>query len=151
MPVSIDKAWEFFSDPSNLQTITPRDMNFIIRSGHELGHTYPGQIIVYSVSPLFNIPTTWVTEITHVNAPYFFVDEQRKGPYNLWHHQHHFKSLENGMTEMTDILHYEIPFGPLGRLLNALLISKKIDGIFEYRKKVLEMMFVLDRVNNRKA
>lgn len=141
LPVPIQKAWEFFSDPGNLQKITPEHMNFIIRSGAEQKRTYAGQIIVYTVSPLMNIPMTWVTEITHANEPAFFVDEQRKGPYKLWHHQHHFRDLGNGKTEMTDILHYEVPMGILGDWMNSLFISSKIDQIFRYREEKLNVLF----------
>lgn len=141
LPVSLAEAWNFFSDPSNLQTITPEYMNFIIRSGKDDKKTYPGQIIMYTVSPMMNLPLNWVTEITHVNEPHYFVDEQRKGPYKLWHHQHHFRALSADKTEMTDILHYEVPAGIIGRILNKLMINKKVDSIFQYREKKLKALF----------
>jgi ligand-binding SRPBCC domain-containing protein len=98
-------------------------------------------IITYTVRPLFNIPQTWVTEITHVNEPFYFVDEQRFGPYKFWHHQHIFSATEDGMILMEDLVSYVIPFGFLGRIINCFIVSKKIKVIFEYRKAVLEKMF----------
>ena len=138
--IDIQTAWKFFSNPSNLSKITPAEMNFVIHSDFHSPNTYAGQMICYTVSPLFNLPMEWVTEITHVQAPFLFVDEQRKGPYKLWHHQHHFKETENGVL-MTDILHYEVPFGPLGNLMNIFFVEKKIREIFSFRNKVLESLY----------
>jgi ligand-binding SRPBCC domain-containing protein len=140
LPVSPEEAWAFFSTPRNLSRITPPDMNFRIVTPDLPDETYAGQIISYTLTPLMGIRTGWTTEITHVRAPFFFVDEQRKGPYRLWHHQHHFKAVESG-TEMTDIVHYEIPMGFLGDALNALFIRKKVEGIFHHRTQVLEKLF----------
>jgi ligand-binding SRPBCC domain-containing protein len=101
---------------------------------------YPGQIIEYKVRPLLQIPVYWMTEITHVEDKQFFVDEQRFGPYSLWHHQHHFLTVPGGV-EMTDIVHYKIPFWFLGDLANRLMIRKKLKEIFEYRFKAVEEKF----------
>jgi ligand-binding SRPBCC domain-containing protein len=140
MPVSLAQAWDFFSSPANLQTITPPYMGFTIISQHHGDKMYPGQIIEYKVKPLLGIPLYWMTEITHVQEERFFVDEQRFGPYSLWHHQHHFKAIEGGV-EMTDIVHYKLPLWWLGDLANALFVKKQLAGIFEYRKKKVEEMF----------
>ena len=110
IPVDIDTAWEFFSNPANLQAITPKNLGFKILSKHHGDKMYPGQIIEYRVSPVLGIPMYWMTEITHVKDKAFFVDEQRFGPYQLWHHQHHFKIVDGGV-EMTDIVHYRNPLG----------------------------------------
>lgn len=139
LPISIEEAWQFFSNPNNLGKITPDWLNFEILSPLP-DKMYAGMIIEYFVRPLLNIRTTWVTEITHINEPHFFVDEQRTGPYKMWHHQHHFKE-GNGILEMDDIVTYAIGFGFWGRLANKLLVSKKIKEIFEYRKTVLEKLF----------
>ena len=140
LPIDIKTAWSFFSDPENLSKITPPEMNFVIHTNIKGRPAYAGQMIVYTVSPLMNIPMGWVTEITHVQEPNFFVDEQRKGPYKMWHHQHHFKAIEGGV-EMTDILHYEIQFGFIGNILNTLFIEKKVKQIFQYRSIALEKIF----------
>jgi ligand-binding SRPBCC domain-containing protein len=139
LPITKTECWKFFSDPRNLQKITPPDMNFDIKS--ELSPAmHAGQIIVYRIKLLPEIKITWVTEITHVAENNYFVDEQRFGPYKFWHHQHLFKEVENGM-EVHDIVHYVIPFGFLGRLVNLLFIRSRIRKIFQYRKEYLELIF----------
>lgn len=136
LPYAVEEAWKFFSNPGNLSKITSKDMNFNITSKVQ-EKVYPGMIITYKVSPLFNIPMTWVTEITQVNELLYFVDEQRSGPYSIWHHEHHFESVKNGVM-MTDKLFYKVPFGAFGNLLDRIFIYKKVCGIFEFRKKFLE-------------
>ena len=135
LPISLEEAWAFFSVPDNLDDITPPDMGFEILTKNEK-RTYAGQIIRYRVRPLFNIPMTWVTEITHCEDRRYFVDEQRFGPYALWHHQHHFKEVEGGV-QMDDILHYKLIGGKLGDLLTGWLVHGRVKGIFEHRTKVL--------------
>lgn len=142
LPITLERAWEFFSDPANLQTITPADMAFKMISGYDMGRMYAGQLIEYRVSPLFGIPVYWMTEIMHVVDKRYFVDEQRFGPYALWHHQHHFRNIEGGV-EMTDIVHYKIPFWIFGDIANTLFVRKKLDDIFEFRKKKVEELFGL--------
>lgn len=139
LPISLQEAWEFFSAPKNLAKITPDKMGFVIL-GDEPQPMYAGQVIQYTVKPLFNIPMRWVTEITHVNEPYFFVDEQRKGPYTMWHHQHFFEETEQGVL-MTDIVTYEPPLGFLGQIANAVLIKSELKQIFDYRREYLEKRF----------
>src|ERR1700749_2059356 len=106
IPAPLQTVWDFFSSPSNLQTITPAALKFNVISKHHGEQIYAGQIIEYKLKPLFGIPIYWMTEITHVKEKEFFADEQRKGPYKLWHHQHHFKEIPGGV-EMTDIVHYK--------------------------------------------
>jgi len=139
LPISIDKAWDFFSSPANLQKITPPDMGFDMTS--ELpDEMYPGMIISYKVRPLFGIPVKWVTEITHINKPDYFIDNQLAGPYRVWHHQHFFKEVEGGM-EMTDIVHYDLPAAFFGSIVHRLLVRKRVEEIFDYRHKVLADLF----------
>lgn len=139
LPISLEKAWSFFSNPYNLSEITPPEMNFQVqRTLPE--KIYEGMFIEYRVSPLAGIPMEWVTEITHVKGPFFFIDEQRKGPYAIWHHEHHFEEIPEGV-KMTDILHYHVPFGWLGKIVNSVIIRKKVLSIFEYRKKILTNLF----------
>ncbi len=140
LPISLDQAWEFFSDLANLGKITPPDMHFRILPGTSSEGMYPGMIIRYRVSPLWGIPMSWATEITQVVPKKYFIDTQIAGPYRIWHHQHWFREVKGGV-EMTDILHYSIPLGPLGRLLNTLLIGKRVRHIFDYREKILEKLF----------
>ena len=133
LPISVDKAWDFFSNPKNLKEITPKEMNFRILSGADKS-IFAGQIIQYKVTPILGISTKWVTEITHVKDKEYFVDEQRFGPYSLWHHKHFIKEIDGGI-EMEDIVDYKIPFGFLGQIAHSLFIKKKLRQIFNYREK----------------
>lgn len=139
LPISIEQAWRFFCDPQNLKVITPDFMGFETLSGDER-LMFPGQIIQYIVKPLFGIPMRWVTEITHVENQKYFVDEQRFGPYALWHHKHFFREIEGGV-EMEDIIDYAPPMGILGRWVHPLLIKPKLDEIFNYRRAKLIALF----------
>lgn len=140
IPAGIETAWNFFSDPANLQTITPASLGFTIISEHHGEKMYAGQLIEYKVSPLLGIPLYWMTEITHVEDKKYFVDEQRFGPYSLWHHQHHFKTVEGGV-EMTDIVHYKLPLWFLGDAANSLFVKKQLKKIFAYRFRKVEELF----------
>ncbi len=140
IPISLDKAWEYFSNPANLQSITPENMGFKVISKHHGEKMYAGQIIEYSVKPVMNISIYWMTEITQVKDKEYFIDEQRFGPYTLWHHQHHFKAIEGGV-EMTDIVHYKNPFWIFGRIANTLFVKNKLKSIFDFRFKKVEEMF----------
>ncbi|RED48251.1 SRPBCC family protein [Seonamhaeicola aphaedonensis] len=139
IPISVDEAWDFLSDPKNLKTITPNYMGFNILSGADRP-MYAGQIIQYIVTPVLGIKTKWVTEITHVVDKYYFVDEQRFGPYALWHHKHFIKEIKGGV-EMEDIIDYKLPFGFLGSLMHPILVKPKLEEIFNYRKQKLEALF----------
>ena len=139
LPISLEKAWEFLSDPKNLKTITPEYMGFTILLGADR-EMYPGQIIQYIVTPVLGIPTKWVTEITHVENKKYFVDEQRFGPYALWHHKHFLKEIPGGV-EMEDIVDYKIPFGILGQLVHPIIVQPKLKEIFDYRQKKLIELF----------
>lgn len=139
LPISVDKAWQFLCDPKNLKTITPDYMGFDILSGGDRS-MFPGQIIQYIITPIFGIKTKWVTEITHVEYKKFFVDEQRFGPYALWHHKHFIKEIPGGV-EMEDIIDYKLPMGIFGQLAHPLIVKPKLDEIFEYRRKKLIELF----------
>ncbi|MEZ4853728.1 cell division inhibitor [Flavobacterium sp.] len=139
LPISLQEAWDFLSDPKNLKTITPSYMGFDIVSGADK-KMYPGQIIEYIVKPVLGIPTKWVTEITHVVEKNYFVDEQRFGPYSLWHHKHFLKEIHGGV-EMEDIIHYKVPFGILGQFVHPFIVRPKLEQIFEYRKQKLISLF----------
>ncbi|MFN8296149.1 MAG: SRPBCC family protein [Chitinophagales bacterium] len=139
LPIDINTAWDFFSSPKNLNEITPEEMVFEITSPLP-EKMYEGMFITYNIKPMLNIPMKWCTEITHIKKQEFFVDEQRKGPYNIWHHEHHFKATENGVL-MTDILHYDIGKSIFGFIAGELFVHQKVKQIFEYRYKKLEMYF----------
>ena len=139
LPISKKQAWDFLSDPKNLKTITPDYMGFDITSGGDRP-MFEGQIIQYVVTPIAGIKTKWVTEITHVKDGEYFVDEQRFGPYALWHHKHFIKEIEGGV-EMEDIVDYKLPMGKLGNLAHPFMVKPKLEEIFEYRKKKLIELF----------
>jgi ligand-binding SRPBCC domain-containing protein len=137
--ISLNEAWDFFSSPGNLSKITPEHMGFIITSGTPK-KMYTGQIITYKVAPFPGFKTNWVTEITHVSEQRFFVDEQRFGPYRMWHHEHHFEVQDNGVL-MTDRVSYKLPFGILGRIAHGLFVKKQLTQIFAFREKILNQLF----------
>ncbi len=139
LPINIDTAWEFLSNPRNLKTITPDYMSFNILSGADRP-MFSGQMIQYIVTPILGIKTKWVTEITHVKDKHYFVDEQRFGPYALWHHKHFIKEIEGGV-EMEDIIDYKVPLGILGQMAHPILVKPKLNEIFNYRTKKLEELF----------
>ncbi|MGB1042299.1 MAG: SRPBCC family protein [Tenacibaculum sp.] len=140
LKVSLAHAWDFFSSPENLQKITPSHMGFQITSEVDK-KAYAGQIITYKVGILPGVKSSWVTEITQVKEQEFFIDEQRFGPYNMWHHEHWFEQLPNGNTLMKDKISYKIPFGILGHIAQALFIKRQLKGIFEHRFTTLESLF----------
>lgn len=147
LPIPVSEAWDFFSDPRNLSAITPAWLNFTITS--EIPErVYAGLIITYRITPLFGVPSRWVTEITHVREPYYFVDEQRFGPYRFWHHQHHFREIDGG-TLAEDSVHYALPFGAAGRVVNRLLIARRLKEIFAYRRRILAVRFPSERISER--
>ncbi len=136
---SIEECWAFFSSPKNLQEITPKDMGFQI-TDYDGKKMYAGQIIQYKVSPLAGLKLSWTTEITFVKDKEYFIDEQRFGPYSLWHHKHFFEPTENGV-KMTDVVHYALPLGFIGRIMNALVVKNKLKEIFEYRIVAVNQIF----------
>ena len=138
LPITVEKAWDFLSDPRNLKLITPEYMGFQILNEEET-EMYAGQIIQYIVTPVLGIPTKWVTEITQVKDKKYFVDEQRFGPYSLWHHKHFIKAIPGGV-EMIDIVDYKLPLGILGRIAHTLFVKRQLNQIFNYRyNKLIEL------------
>jgi ligand-binding SRPBCC domain-containing protein len=139
LPISLDEAWTFLSNPKNLKTITPDYMSFNIISGADR-KMYAGQLIQYIVTPLLGIKAKWVSEITQVVEKEYFIDEQRFGPYAFWHHKHFIKEVEGGV-EMEDVIDYKVPLGILGELVHPFLVKPKLEEIFEYRRKKLIELF----------
>ncbi|NKI32072.1 SRPBCC family protein [Croceivirga thetidis] len=139
LPIKKEEAWKFLSDPKNLKKITPEHMGFHIISGADRP-MYEGQIIQYVVKPFPGYATKWVTEITHVKKGDYFVDEQRFGPYALWHHKHFLSEIEGGVL-MEDIIDYKIPFGLIGQIAQPLLVKKQLKKIFKYRETQLHELF----------
>jgi len=140
IPATSAEVWDFISDPANLAVITPPSMGFRIKNGDLPSRIYPGLMIRYRVKPLLGIPITWLTEITQVREGSYFVDEQRSGPYALWHHEHHLQAVGDGVL-MKDKVTYRLPLGMLGDLAHALFVRRKLRRIFLFRRKALEEKF----------
>jgi ligand-binding SRPBCC domain-containing protein len=139
LPIGIEEAWDFFCSPKNLDKITPGDLHFKILNDVP-DKMYPGTMIIYEISPFLNIRFSWVTEITVIKQHEYFIDEQRKGPYRIWHHEHHFEKVSGGVM-MTDKLYYDIGKSIFGWLAGKLIIHKKVEDIFNYRYRKLEELF----------
>ncbi len=139
IPISIDEAWDFFSSPENLKEITPAKMGFNITSKSS-DKMYPGMLITYVVTPLLGIGMRWCTEITHVKDKSYFIDQQRFGPYNMWHHQHHFEEVDGGVM-MRDIVNYGVPLGILGQIANTIMVKSQLKEIFDYRILAVEKLW----------
>lgn len=139
LPISVDEAWEFLSDPKNLKIITPAKMSFDIISDADRP-IYAGQILQYKVTPMMGIRTKWVSEIKSIVPKKYFVDEQLYGPYSFWHHKHFIREIKDGV-EMEDIIDYKIPLGILGQLIHPLLVKPRLEEIFNYRQKKLVELF----------
>ena len=139
VPAPRQKVWDYFCDPQNLDVITPPDMNFEILQGAD-SKMYPGQLIEYRVEFVRGIRSRWLTEIAHVRAGEYFVDEQRVGPYRFWYHEHGFQETPAG-TRMTDRVTYVVPFGVLGDLVNTFWIGKRLNHIFDFRRRKIVELF----------
>ena len=140
LPISIEEAWSFFSSPKNLSLITPPEMDFKIVTPHLEDKIHEGMRIEYRVKPLWGITMKWETRIGQVLSPHYFTDIQTKGPYAFWQHTHHFVEKNNGV-QMLDELIYQLPMGFIGNIVHRLIVKKKIEKIFEYRRNVLTKLF----------
>ena len=135
----IEDVFDFFSKPENLSLITPPRLRFDILTPTPL-EMKEGQLIDYSLKILYLIKLHWRTLITDYHKPYKFIDQQIKGPYTLWHHTHTFEEKDGG-TLIKDNLKYVIPFGWIGRAIHFIYIKHDINGIFQYRHKILNDIF----------
>ena len=145
LPINLPTAWDFFSSPSNLEKITPKSLGMKIKHLDPNIKMYPGQLITYTIKPLWNLSMEWVTEIVAVQEPTYFIDEQKFGPYTFWHHEHRFTEIPGGVL-MEDTIYYKVPFGIIGKALHSLKIRKDVEGIFVHRCEVLEKLFGRDKL-----
>jgi ligand-binding SRPBCC domain-containing protein len=139
IPASLDIVWDFFSNPNNLNQITPPDLYFEIYLGRDQD-MYQGQLIAYRIQLLPLVKTNWLTEITQVKKPFFFADQQHLGPYTFWNHEHHFQTVEGGV-KMVDLVTYQLPFGPLGEVVHKLWVDPRLKRIFDFRAKKISHIF----------
>jgi len=137
----VEKIWEFIASPGNLKLITPPDMGFTITTPQSSVPMYPGMIIGYIVAPFAGLKTRWITEITQVEPMRFFVDEQRVGPYRLWHHEHHVSAIDKKTTQMKDLVSYQLPFGCVGKCAHRAFVHKRLQSIFAFRRQKLTELF----------
>lgn len=138
LPKPISEVFPFFADAKNLERITPPWLNFRI-TYQSMPTITRGCIFKYRLK-VHGFPVYWTTEIKEWDENKSFVDFQMKGPYSLWHHTHTFVSKDGG-TEMTDLVRYRLPFGPLGDLVAGYFVEKDVEEIFDYRFKVIEEIF----------
>jgi len=143
VPAGIAECWKFFSDPRNLAKITPPDLGFQVL-GELPDEISEGMMVEYRVRPLLGIPMTWLTEITHVRGPHYFVDDQRVGPYALWHHEHEFAEMADGRTALIDRVHYVLPLSPFSEVIHPLVVAPQLKTIFDYRVRAVEKIFGAD-------
>lgn len=144
----MENVWDFFSSAKNLAVLTPSYMHFTILTGDLPAHIYPGQIITYKISPILGIPLFWMTEITHIDKHVSFIDEQRTGPYKIWHHEHHFAQQADHIL-MTDVVYYQLPGLFIGTLAHKLFIHKQLKAIFDYRHQKIEQLFNHKAIDQR--
>ncbi|MFC2110072.1 hypothetical protein ACFLSU_05805 [Bacteroidota bacterium] len=140
LPISISEAWEYFSSPENLKELTPPQMNMKVTSGKP-DKAYAGQIITYNLSVVKGVRINWVTEITQVFYEKLFIDEQRFGPYKMWHHEHSFEKIDAHSCLMKDKISYKLPLGILGKIAHVLFVKKQLTGIFNFREKKVREVF----------
>lgn len=141
IPRPLEACWNFFSRPENLEALTPSDVDFEFLTPLAGIEMYPGMAIQYRVRPFPGFTTDWITEITQIKHLSYFVDDQRVGPFALWHHQHHFKAIDSDNTEVKDILHYQVPLGPLGTIADKLFVHRQVQQIFAFREQAINQLF----------
>jgi ligand-binding SRPBCC domain-containing protein len=137
---TLDECWEFFSDPHNLGKLTPASLDFML-VGEVPNRIHPGLFIQHALRPLGRLPVKWLTEITYLEEPRYFVDEQRIGPFRIWHHEHWFLPMPDGRCEVRDIVHYVLPLTPFSEIIHGLLIAPQVSRIFAFREKAIRELF----------
>jgi ligand-binding SRPBCC domain-containing protein len=139
VPAPINVVWSYFSEPKNLNEITPPDMNFLIINDGG-GKMYQGQLIEYRIQFIPYFKSKWLTEIAHVREQNYFVDVQQIGPYRFWYHEHIFDRVGNG-TNIRDRVTYSLPFGIIGDIVHTIWVGKRLKSIFDYRSKKMAAIF----------
>jgi ligand-binding SRPBCC domain-containing protein len=140
LPIAARTAWEFFSNPANLARLTPPDMQMRHPGGDQTAPIFPGQMLWFDIRLVPGLWQTWVTEITHIDPGVSFIDEQRAGPYKLWRHRHLITPIHASACEVTDTVHYALPFYPCGELAHSLMVRPMLEKIFAYRKQALALI-----------
>jgi len=136
LSLSQTEAWSFFTSPHHLNTITP-DFFSITPTSNVPDKIYSGLLISYRMKAVFAIPMSWLSEISHCDAPHYFVYQQQVGPFKFWSHEVRLTETKNG-TLVEDIVFYTMPFGWLGEIFHHYLIADKLKNIFEKRSDYLK-------------
>lgn len=138
LSAKVEDVWDFHRSAEALRMLTPPDRK-IIEFGSDL-EVRNGALHVLHLS-VFGISIEWRARISDVNPPNGFVDTAEKSPFTYWRHQHEFLPIDSG-TLLRDTVEYQPPFGPIGRLANALFIQQDLNRLFEFRhsatRKALE-------------
>jgi ligand-binding SRPBCC domain-containing protein len=138
IPAPAGEVFAFFSDPHNLARITPPWLRFRIHGERPVTLDEGGRIEYRIAWTLFTL--RWVTRIVSWDPPVRFIDEQERGPYRTWIHEHRFTPTASGV-RMDDRVEYELPFGPLGRLVHSLVVRRQLEEIFDYRRRSIDDIF----------
>lgn len=136
---TLDEAWDFFANPRNLPAVSPPQLGLRVTSSPPT-RVYPGLIITYDIEVLRHLHWQWVTEVTQVREGRLLVDEQRFGPFRMWHHEHHLTAHDGGV-EVADLVTYALPLGPLGSLAHELVVGPRLTRTFAFRRRVLAQRF----------
>jgi ligand-binding SRPBCC domain-containing protein len=136
---SLDEVWEFLANPRTVAAVSPPDLGLRVTSEPPV-RVYPGLIVTYDLEVLPRVRWHWVTEVTHIREGRLLVDEQRFGPFRMWHHEHHLAAHDGGV-EVRDLITYALPLGPLGVLADLVLVSHRLERTFAFRRRVLAQRF----------
>jgi hypothetical protein len=142
LPLPLADVFPFFADATNLEAITPPWLRFHVLTPEPIPMQV-GQRIDYRLR-VRGVPLRWQSEITVWNPPYRFIDEQRRGPYKRWHHEHMFMERDDG-TVIFDRVEYALYGGPLAPLVHSLLVRGDVERIFRYRGRAIERALLGDR------
>lgn len=146
---SLDETFALFAEASNLEALTPPELQFQILTPLPI-EMKQGAHIKYRLK-LFGIPFNWLTEITHWEPGVRFVDEQISGPFRLWVHEHDFSAVDDSSTRIRDRVRYGLPLEPLGRLAHP-IVRSRLDRIFRFREeKVHDLINEMRRSGNGNA
>lgn len=137
IPRPLHEVFAFFSDARNLAKLTPPSFRFEILTPSPI-EMQTGTIIQYSLR-VHGLPVHWTTAITNWKPPFEFVDVQLRGPYLLWHHRHRFEAFGDS-TRMIDEVSYQLPWGWLGRVVQALLVRRDLESVFEFREQAIQRL-----------
>ncbi len=140
LPVSKDQVWKFFSDASNLMILTHPKMKMTMESENGLTPIFEGKILKIKIKLFGIFPSFFLSEITELQAPDFFIDTQLKGPFAYWQHKHLLTEIDGG-TKITDEVTFKFPLGFMGVAAYHLFGKEYLKGVFDYRKIVLEKRF----------